>query len=128
LAPTELHHRLEHEAEVVGMHEVRAVSTADIAPTEDPRQRIAVPEDVELLVEEQGELTLLATHRVQGSLRVLHPSPSAQGPSDLSQFRSKNTTERSASRRARGCDEPQLTVPVTIAIERGRTVGVSGNH
>src|SRR4029078_5470652 len=119
LAPTELHHRLEHEAEVVGMHEVRAVSTADIAPTEDPRQRIAVPEDVELLVEEQGELTLLATHRVQGSQRVLHPSPSVHGRGDLSQFRGKNTTKGSGVAASCAVDETQLTVPVTIAVEGG---------
>jgi len=39
---------------------------------------------------------------------VLHPSPSVQGPDDLSQFRSKNTTERSGSRNS-GPDAQNLS-------------------
>ena len=66
------------------MHEVGAVATAYVAPTEYLRERVAVPEDVELFVEEQGELTLLATHRVQGPPCLLHPSASVFRRDDLS--------------------------------------------
>ena len=44
------------------MHELSAVAATNVGPAEHSRQRVAVPQDVELFVEEQGELTLFAAH------------------------------------------------------------------
>ena len=53
----------ERQLEVVGVDELDSVAPPEILEPEHRRQRTRVPEDVELLVEEQGELALLPTQR-----------------------------------------------------------------
>jgi len=64
----DLEHVLEGELEIVGVHELDAVPAADVVESEDRRQRIALPDDVEVLVEQQGVLAFLLAHRASCSL------------------------------------------------------------
>ena len=70
--------RVEHKAEIVRVDEFRCVATTHVVPTEDRHQRLAVPHDVEALVEQQRQFALFAADRAdRSSPCILHTLISA---------------------------------------------------
>ena len=65
--------QIDDELQIVGMNELHAVPADNRLVAENCRERRSVPEDLELLVEQQRELAFGATHRREGARRrIVH--------------------------------------------------------